>query len=94
MVEVKTWEPNLEDAEGDNLSEQVHEVQIDRGSRRAILHAIPFVDDNDSESTPDTLNAQVMTPDDGSYRVATQDTARIEILDQPTDGSIPVVQGA
>ena len=25
-VEVKTWEPNLEDAEGDNPSEQVHEV--------------------------------------------------------------------
>ena len=92
MVEVKTWEPNLEDSEGDNLSEQVHEVRIERGSRRAILRAIAFVDDNDSETTSHTLNAQVMTPDDGSYQVATQDTATIGILDQPTDGSIPIVR--
>ena len=91
-VEVKTWEPNLEDSEGDNLSEQVHEVQLDRGSRRAILHAIPFVDDDDAETTGHTLNAQVLAPDDGSYQVGASNMASIAILDQPSDDSIPVVR--
>ena len=91
-VEVKTWEPNLEDPDGDNLSVQVHEVRINRGARRYLLHAIPFVDSDTSESTPHTLNAQVMAPDDGSYQVGTSNMASIEILDQPTDNSIPVVR--
>ena len=91
-VEVKTWEPNLEDAEGDNASEQVHEIQIDRGSRRAILRVIPFVDDDDAESTPHPLNAQVLAPNDASYQVGGSNMASIAILDQPTDGSIPVVR--
>ena len=90
-VQVKTWEPNAESA-GSNDTEQTHEVQFPRGARRAILRAIPFVDDDDSESTSHTLNAQVMAPDDGSYQVGTQDMASIGILDQPTDGSIPVVR--
>ena len=91
-VEIKTWEPNLEDAEGDNLSEQVHEVRIERGSRCSLLHAIPFVDDDNAESTSHTLNAEVLAPDDGSYQVGASNTASIAILDQPSDGSIPVVR--
>ena len=91
QVQVKTWEPNAE-SEGSNDTELTHRVRFLRGTRRVLLHAIPFTDLSTSESDPHTLNAQVMASDDGKYRVGTQDSASISILERPTDNSIPVIR--
>ena len=89
VVHVQTWEPDKDD-DGSNVSEKLHEVRFLRGDRRALLHAVPFVDGT-TESGAHTLNAQVMTPSDASYQVGSADTASITILDPPSDNSVAVV---
>ena len=93
MVQVETWEPD-KDVNGEdgvsNVSKEMHEVRFGRGVRRALLHAVPFVDGT-TESGTQTLNAQVMASDDSSYQVGSSDTASITILDPPADNSFAVV---
>ena len=73
-VQVETWEPNKQDGV-DNVSTKMHEVRFGRGIRSVLLHAVPFVDGT-TESGTQTLNAQVMAPDDSSYQVGSSDTAK------------------
>ncbi len=55
-----------------------------------MLHAVPFADAT-TESGTQTLNAQVMASDGSSYQVGSSDTARITILDPPSDNSVAVI---
>ena len=65
----------LEESDGSNLTELVHEIQFDRGvearppARHTLLLTMMM-----SHPTGHTLNAQMMAPDDGSYQVGASRT--------------------
>ena len=78
-MSVKTWEPDYEDSNGDNLTERVREVTFARGRRTATLGVMAYIDQV-AETTDGELKAQVQPSGDSSYQVGDPDTATITLV--------------
>ena len=103
-VEVETWEPNLDDSNGNNPSLQTHEVTFVRneGFHRDI-GVTAYVDGADESAEANhVLKARVVASSDGSYDLDARSEAEFTILDPPatlpkisiTSASTSVSEGA
>ena len=88
-VEVQTWEPNLDDGNGDNPSLQTHRVRF-----HGLVGLLPtrdfwvtaYVDGVDeSAEASHVLKARLVASSDGSYALDAQDEAEFTILDPPAN---------
>ena len=82
-VQVKTWEPNHEIQFGSNDTLQVREVTFAPGSNVATIHVVAKQDVrvDPPPSSAHTLNAEIVTPSDGSYLVGNPSLAELPIVD-------------
>ena len=88
-VEVQTWEPNLDDGNGNNPSLQTHRVRF-----RGLVGLFPtkdflvaaYVDDADeSAEVSHILKAKLVASSDGSYALDAQNEVEFTILDPPSN---------
>ena len=88
-VEVETWEPNLDDGNGNNPSLQTHRVRF-----HGLLGLFPtkdilvsaYVDGVDeSAEASHNLMAKLVASSDGSYTLDAQNEAEFTILDPPSN---------
>ena len=88
-VEVETWEPNLDDGNGNNPSLQTHRVRF-----HGLLGLFPakdlavaaYVDGVDeSAEASHILKARLVASSDGSYALDAQDEAEFTVLDPPSN---------
>ncbi len=83
-VEVETWEPNLDDGNGNNPSLQTHQVTFPGQNSSLVLRVNAYVDGVDeSTETNHTLKARLVASSDGSYALDAQNEAEFTILDPP-----------
>ena len=75
-VQVRTWEPDHEDALGQNATEQTHDVIFENFAREATLEVGVWVDQWQDVGDLE-LKAQVQPAGDGRYLVDEIDTATI-----------------
>ena len=88
-VVVETWEPNLEDGNGNNPSLQTHPVRF-RGhiglTPTRDFSVTAYVDGVDeSAEASHVLKARLVASSDGSYAVDTRNEFEYTILDPPED---------
>ena len=88
-VEVQTWEPNLDDGNGNNPSLQTHRVRF-----HGLVGLLPtrdflvtaYVDGVDeSAEASHVLKARLVASSDGSYALDAQDEVELTILDPPSN---------
>ena len=88
-VEIETWEPNLDDGNGNNPSLQTHRVRF-----HGVLGLFPtkdflvtaYVDGVDeSAEASHILKAKLVASSDGSYALDAQNEAEFTILDPPSN---------
>ena len=90
-VQVRTWEPDHEDAQGLNATEQTHDVVFENFAREATLEVGVWVDQWQDVGVLE-LKAQVQPAGDGRYLVGDIDTATMGIVDaQSATPSLPAI---
>ena len=86
-VEVETWEPNLDDGNGNNPSLQTHQFTFSPNDVVSkYFWVTAYVDGIDeSAETSHVLKARLVASSDGSYALDAQDEAEYTILDSPAN---------
>ena len=86
-VEVETWEPNLDDGNGNNPSIQTHHFTFSPNDIISkyfwVTAYVDGVDESDEASH--VLKAKIVASSDGSYALDAQDKAEYTILAPPAD---------
>ena len=87
-VEVETWEPNLDDGNGNNPSLQTHQITFPGGGITlprgfAVTAYVDGVDE--SAEASHILKARLVASSDGSYELDAQNEAEFTILDPPAN---------
>ena len=86
-VEVETWEPNLDDGNGNNPSLQTHHFTFSPNDGVSkYFWVTAYVDGVDeSAETSHVLKARLVASSDGSYALDAQNETEFTILDPPAD---------
>ena len=80
-VQVKTWEPNQEDA-GANVTDQSHDITFAPGANVATLNVVARqYQQHDATTALHTLNAQITASSDDSYLLGNPRTDALQIVD-------------